>query len=106
MAKAEEGKRHNRIATLTVVASVAILVGTEVFGVAIATAWALGGLLEFSPTITYAIGTLLVGLGLYIMVPFVRRAWRLEAAGGFGDRAPSATSTGLPSGEDGDPSIR
>ena len=88
MANVREGKQHNRLVTLAVVASVAILVGTEVFGVAVATAWALGGLFELGSTIAYAIGILLIGIGFYVLVPFVRGAWRLEAAGGFGDGAP------------------
>lgn len=58
--------------------SVVVIVGAEVFGIAVATAWAAGGLFHLGPTITYAIGAALVCLGLYVMVPFARNVWRVE----------------------------
>ncbi len=63
--------------TLTVV-SLAILVGTEVMAVALASAWAIGGLFELGPIITYAMMALFVGCGLYLMFRFVRQAARIE----------------------------
>lgn len=102
MAEVREATGRAGLATLLLVCSVAILVGTEVFGVAVATAWALGGLLELGSTMTYVIGALLVGLGFYVMVPFVRRAWRLEATGSDGDAAPGATSDRNSTVEQGD----
>ena len=78
--------RKPRARPAIVVASVAILVGTEVFGLALATAWAVGGLLELGASVTYAIGAGLVAVGAYVTVPFVRRVWRVAAEPGTTDR--------------------
>ncbi|MFN3688658.1 hypothetical protein [Salinarimonas sp.] len=64
--------------SLVLTLSVAVIVGAEVFGIAIATAWAAGGLFHLGSTFTYAIGAALVGLGLWVMVPFTRNVWRVE----------------------------
>jgi hypothetical protein len=58
--------------------SLTILVGTEVMAVALASAWALGGLFELGPIITYGIMALFSGAGLYLMVRFVQQASRIE----------------------------
>ncbi|MGL4727516.1 MAG: hypothetical protein ACRCWO_02060 [Bosea sp. (in: a-proteobacteria)] len=63
--------------SLTII-SLAILVGTEVMAVALASAWALGGLFELGPTITYVMMGLFSGAGLYMMVRFVQQAMRVE----------------------------
>lgn len=60
------------------VMSLAILVGTEVFAVALATAWAVGGLFELGPVITYGMMALFSAAGLYVMVRFVQQAVRIE----------------------------
>jgi hypothetical protein len=62
---------------LTVI-SLAILVGTEVMAVALASAWALGGLFELGPIITYGMMGLFSAGGLYLMVRFVQQAIRIE----------------------------
>ena len=69
---------HNRTRSLITVVSVLILVGTEVFGVAMAGAWALGGLFELGSTLTYALMVLFSLLGLSAMVALWRSAVRVE----------------------------
>jgi hypothetical protein len=69
---------HNPTRNLVTVVSVLILIGTEVFGVALAGAWALGGLFELGPTITYVLMGLFSLLGLYAMVGLWRSSVRVE----------------------------
>lgn len=59
-----------------------ILVGAEVFGVAISGGWALAGLFELGDTVGYALMGLFVLIGLYIMVLLWRRAIAVEFASG------------------------
>lgn len=54
--------------------SVAILVGTEVLGVALAAAWAIGGLFELDQTVTYTMMALFTALGGYLMWRFMQSA--------------------------------
>ena len=63
---------------IVTVISLAILVGTEVFAVALATAWAVGGLFELGPVITYGMMALFSAAGLYVMLRFVQQAARIE----------------------------
>jgi amino acid transporter len=58
--------------------SVVIIVGTEVIGVAAATAWALGGLFQLGPIVTWSIGTVLCGAGAYLIYRFGRNVWLVE----------------------------
>ena len=60
------------------VISLAILVGTEVFAVALASAWAIGGLFELGAAVTYGMMSLFSAAGLYIMVRFVQQAAHIE----------------------------
>jgi hypothetical protein len=46
--------------------------------VALASAWALGGLFELGPIITYGMMALFSAAGLYLMVRFVQQASRIE----------------------------
>ena len=62
---------------LTVV-SVVILIGAEVFGVALAAAWALAGIFELGETFGYALMGLFGLAGLYIVVQLWRRAVAVE----------------------------
>jgi hypothetical protein len=68
--------RHGR-SFLTVV-SVMILVGVEVFGVALAGAWALAGLFELGDVVGYALMAVFSALGLYLMVQLWSRAIAAE----------------------------
>jgi len=58
--------------------SVIILVGTEVIGVAAATAWALGGLLQLGSIVTWAIGVVLCTAGAYLTYRFGSNVWFVE----------------------------
>jgi hypothetical protein len=65
-------------ANLLTIVSVLILIGTEVFGVALAAGWAIAGLFELGDTV----GHLLMGLfslaALYVMYLLWRRASHIE----------------------------
>jgi hypothetical protein len=57
--------------SIITVGSVLILAGLEAFGLAFATAWALGGLFQLGDTITYA---LIVLFSILAAVPMVKLA--------------------------------
>jgi hypothetical protein len=63
---------------LLTVISVLILVGAEVFGVAIAAGWAIAGLFELGDKVGYALMALFSLLGLYAMAVLWRRAVEVE----------------------------
>jgi len=67
---------------LFTVVSVAVLVGTEIIGAALAGGWALGGMAENSlgtgPIGTYALMGLFCAGGLALLAMFVRSALRIE----------------------------
>jgi hypothetical protein len=66
---------------LFTVISVAVLVGTEIMGAALAAGWALAGLIELGPTLTYALMAIFCVGGIALLVMFVRSALRIEFAG-------------------------
>jgi hypothetical protein len=66
---------------LFTVISVAVLVGTEIMGAAVAAGWALAGLIELGPTLTYALIAIFGAGGIALLVMFVRSALRVEFAG-------------------------
>ena len=63
---------------LLTVVSVLILIGAEVFGVAISAGWAIAGLFELGDTAGYGLMGLFSLLGLYAMVLLWRRAVEVE----------------------------
>lgn len=63
---------------LATILSVMVLVGTEVFGVALATGWAIAGLFELGDTIGYALMALFSLIGVYAMVLLWRRSVLVE----------------------------
>ena len=63
---------------LTTVLSVMVLVGTELFGVALAAGWALAGLFELPREAGYAFMVLFSALGAYAMLMLWRRAVAVE----------------------------
>ena len=71
---AEQPSRRNLITII----SVLILIGTEVFGVALAGGWALAGLLELGPTAAYALMGLFSLIGAYAMLHLWRSSVRVE----------------------------
>lgn len=66
-------RRPQRRSYLTVV-SVMILIGTEVFGVALASAWALAGLFELGDVFGYALMAGFSGIGIYLLTLLWRHA--------------------------------
>jgi large-conductance mechanosensitive channel len=73
----DSGRRLS-LAQIVTAASVAVLVGAEVFGLAFATGWAIGGLFELGPVVTYAIEGLLCAGGIFVMVALMRRVIAVE----------------------------
>ena len=63
---------------LSTVLSVMVLVGTEVFGVALAAGWAIAGLFELGDVVGYALMGLFSLAGLYAMVLLWQRATSIE----------------------------
>ena len=60
------------------VISAAILIGAEVFGAAFAGGWALAILIGLDDTGAHILQAVLFGIGVVIMVAFVRAAQRVE----------------------------
>jgi hypothetical protein len=69
---------HLNTSHMITIVALAILVGTEVFGVALASAWAVGGLFELGPTITYGMMAVFCAAGLYTLVRFIQNAIKVE----------------------------
>jgi hypothetical protein len=63
---------------LVTVISVLILIGAEVFGVALAAGWAIAGLLELGETVSYVLMALFCLFGIYAMMILWRRAVAVE----------------------------
>lgn len=62
----------------TTIICAAILIGTEVFGLAFAAGWAIAGIFELGDVIQYALMGLFSLAGLYIMAKFVQLADKVE----------------------------
>src|SRR6185437_5042750 len=60
------------------VISAAILIGAEVFGAAFAGGWALAILFGLDDTAAHVLQAVLFGIGVLIMVAFIRAAQRIE----------------------------
>jgi len=73
---ADRGRLNWR--SLITISSVLILVGAEVFGVALAAGWALAGLFELGETVSYVLMGLFSLLGVYAMVVLWRRSVAVE----------------------------
>jgi hypothetical protein len=63
---------------LVTVLSVLILIGAEVFGLAVAAGWALAGLFELGDVVSYALMALFSLFGAYAMLVLWRRAVQVE----------------------------
>lgn len=70
-------KRTNRLNLVTVVSAM-ILVGAEVFGVAIAAGWAIAGLFELGAEISYVLMGLFSLMAAYALWAFWKRATQIE----------------------------
>ncbi|MEN9755180.1 MAG: hypothetical protein RLZ07_1562 [Pseudomonadota bacterium] len=71
-------KRGINFRNLLTLVSVAILVGVEFLGVAVAAGWALAGLFGLSQTLETVLMTAFGALGLYALVIFMQRAIAVE----------------------------
>ena len=71
-------RRGLNAGNLLTVVSVLILVGAEVFGVAIAAGWAIAGLFELGDAVGYALMGAFSLLGGYAMLILWRRAVQIE----------------------------
>ena len=69
---------------LWTILSMMVLVGAEVFGVALAAGWAIAGLFELGEVVSYVLMSLFSLIGLYIMVLLWRRATSIEPLTGRG----------------------
>lgn len=67
--------------SLVTVVSLMVLVGAEVFGVALSAGWAIAGLFDLGPAVGYALMALFSGLGVYVMLVLWRRAVAVERRG-------------------------
>ena len=64
--------------SVVTVISAAILIGAEVFGAAFAGGWALAILFGLDDTAAHILQAVLFGIGVLIMVAFIRTAQRIE----------------------------
>lgn len=67
--------------TLIMVISLGILLAVELFGVALASGWALAGLFELGPIVGYVLMALFSGLAAYGMLAIMRRVIKVEHIG-------------------------
>lgn len=77
LADTPRASRRNLRNLITVV-SVTVLVGTEVFGAALAAGWAIAGLFELGRLFEYAFMAMFSLLALWGMIAFVRNALTIE----------------------------
>ena len=75
LAAERNGLRWDNLLT---VVSVMILIGAEVFGVAIAAGWAIAGLFDLGDTVSYVLMAAFSALGAYAMLILWRRAVQVE----------------------------
>ena len=78
MAQANDTNWRN----LITVVSIMILVGAEVFGVAISAGWAIAGLFELGDIVGYILIGLFSLFALYVLVVLWRRCVAVEPIGG------------------------
>lgn len=71
-------ERHTNWRNLTLVASLGILIAVELFGVALASGWALAGLFELGPIVGYVLMALFSVLAAYGLLNLMRRVMRIE----------------------------
>jgi hypothetical protein len=74
---ANSARQINWPSVVTVV-SAAILIGAEVFGAAFAGGWALAILFGLDDAAAHILQAVLFGIGVFIMVAFIRAAQRVE----------------------------
>ncbi|MDF2974853.1 MAG: hypothetical protein K0R61_5303 [Microvirga sp.] len=100
-ASVSEGGKPSAWSNLLTYGSAMILVGTEVYGVALAAAWALGGFFELGDTITSALYVIAAVLATYVMYVFGRRAYGVDAGMEAAERHRALEGRAPPSHHDG-----
>lgn len=70
--------RPSRGRSLTTLVSLMILVGIEIFAVALSGGWAIAGLFELGNVVGYVLMAVFSLVALYMMVQFWRRAAAVE----------------------------
>ena len=78
MQPSSTGKSEIIWPSVITVISAAILIGAEVFGAAFAGGWALAVLLGLDDTAAHILQAVLFGIGVLIMIAFIRAAQRVE----------------------------
>ncbi len=73
-----ESTRNLNTRNLTTIACAAILIGTEVFGLAFAAGWAIAGIFELGVVVQYGLMAVFSLAGLYVMAKFVQMADKVE----------------------------
>lgn len=66
-------------ANMFTLVTLAILVGTEIFGVALAAGWAIAGLFELGTIVGYGLMALFSAFGAFLLTKFMRAATRYES---------------------------
>lgn len=70
--------RHTNWRTTIMVVSLGILIAVELFGVALASGWALAGLFELGPIVGYVLMALFSCVAAYGMLNLMRRVLKVE----------------------------
>lgn len=76
-------ERRTNLRTLIMVISMAILVGIELFGVALASGWALAGLFELGHVVSYILMGLFSVFAGYGLLNLMRRVLKYEHVGNY-----------------------
>ena len=72
------GKNGINWRNLGTILSLVILVGAEIFGVALASGWAIAGWFQLGTTIEHALMAIFSLIGAYALVQFLRKAISVE----------------------------
>ncbi|WP_324132258.1 hypothetical protein [Bosea sp. (in: a-proteobacteria)] len=70
--------RQTNWRNLILVVSLGILIAVQLFGVALASGWALAGLFELGPIVGYVLMALFSGFAAYGMINLMRRVLKVE----------------------------
>lgn len=70
--------RHTNWRNLIMVVSLGILIAVELFGVALASGWALAGLFELGAIVSYVLMALFSVFAAYAMINLMRRVLKVE----------------------------
>ena len=71
-------ERRSNWRTLIMVVSLGILIAVELFGVALASGWALAGLFDLGPIVGYVLMAIFSGFAAYALLNLMRRVIKVE----------------------------